>query len=271
MKISIMSDLHLEFGDIELPGGDVIVLAGDIFVAATMLEDRTDARADMQRTRFIKFAKKELSKYRRGVMVLGNHEFYGGNMMDTPEIVRNFLGRYAPHITLLDDQVEVIHGVTFIGSTLWAPYGHRNPVDKAYIQMKMNDFKQITTNSFTEDRITPDIIEDNHTYSVQWLWHILNAYSKQPCVVITHHAPSLLALDGGGHGYGTMDSAYASNQHALIEANPQIALWAYGHCHSHAHFKVGETTVVSNPRGYDGYERISKTFDATAEDFEIVT
>src|ERR1700741_3729700 len=40
-RISIMSDLHLEFADLSgLPGGDTLLLAGDIFTAAPMQERR---------------------------------------------------------------------------------------------------------------------------------------------------------------------------------------------------------------------------------------
>jgi len=36
MKISLVSDLHLEFGYQEMPGGDVLILAGDICEARTL-------------------------------------------------------------------------------------------------------------------------------------------------------------------------------------------------------------------------------------------
>jgi hypothetical protein len=42
MKLQIVSDLHLEFGDIEIPnvGTDLLILSGDITVAADLESPR---------------------------------------------------------------------------------------------------------------------------------------------------------------------------------------------------------------------------------------
>ena len=36
MKVSLVSDLHLEFGYQEMPGGEVLILAGDIAEARSI-------------------------------------------------------------------------------------------------------------------------------------------------------------------------------------------------------------------------------------------
>ena len=36
MRVNLISDLHLEFGDLELPGGDVLILGGDIVEAKNL-------------------------------------------------------------------------------------------------------------------------------------------------------------------------------------------------------------------------------------------
>jgi hypothetical protein len=66
-----------------------------------------------------------------------------------------------------------------------------------------------------------------------------------------------------------VDDAYYSNQHALIEANPQILVWSHGHTHDSCHYRIGDTLVVSNQRGYFPRERCSRDFDAEAEDFDL--
>jgi hypothetical protein len=63
MKISIMSDLHLEFAPLSgLPGGDVLILAGDIWLVRDMRPEKNDAGSRSRRKRYVKFCREELSK-----------------------------------------------------------------------------------------------------------------------------------------------------------------------------------------------------------------
>jgi hypothetical protein len=36
--------------------------------------------------------------------------------------------------------------------------------------------------------------------------------------------------------------------------HPQIKLWTHGHTHHKFDYMIGETRIVCNPRGYEGYE-----------------
>ena len=56
MKISLVSDLHLEFGYHELPGGDVLLLAGDICEARTL-------RKEFHSTRVLPYTPGKLNSY----------------------------------------------------------------------------------------------------------------------------------------------------------------------------------------------------------------
>jgi hypothetical protein len=40
----------------------------------------------------------------------------------------------------------------------------------------------------------------------------------------------------------------------FILDRPQIKLWTHGHVHNVNDYMIGDTRVVSNPRGYEGYE-----------------
>jgi hypothetical protein len=195
---------------------------------------------------------------------MGNHEFYGSNLDDAPEMAHDFLARHAPHARLLDNDVEEIDGVRFIGTTLWAPCGAGKPITEMAIARGMNDFKLIK--SLSGMLFTPAQAADFHAQDRAWLREEIEAAAGLRCVVITHHAPSILC---DSHG-GTLGEAYCSNQHGLIEANPHIALWAFGHTHESARFTIGETEVVSNPRGYAGHELIAKHFNVTAADRTIL-
>ena len=39
MRVSVMSDLHLDFADLTLPGGDVLILSGDLCEAKSIKKD----------------------------------------------------------------------------------------------------------------------------------------------------------------------------------------------------------------------------------------
>jgi hypothetical protein len=44
-------------------------------------------------------------------------------------------------------------------------------------------------------------------------------------------------------------AAYASNLDELVDAS-HAKLWIHGHIHRPTSYRIGETRVVSNPRGY---------------------
>jgi hypothetical protein len=89
MKISVMSDLHLEFAPLsDLPGGDVLILAGDIWLYRDMRPERNDAGSRSRRKRYVKFCREELSKYRHVLIITGNHESYGDLYEEMDEVLR---------------------------------------------------------------------------------------------------------------------------------------------------------------------------------------
>jgi hypothetical protein len=51
-----------------------------------------------------------------------------------------------------------------------------------------------------------------------------------------------------------MNGAYSSDCTDFIMDRPQIKLWTHGHTHHPFDYMVGETRIVCNPRGYEGYE-----------------
>jgi hypothetical protein len=265
--ISAVSDLHLEFADCKLAGGDFIVLAGDIWTASPMNKFMNDATSRSLRKRYERFCWDELSKYNFGVMVAGNHEYYGGRLEDVPDTIRRFLADHAPHIRFLDNDYVTVNGITFLGTTLWAPSGMDNPVTEIAIQKGMNDFKRIHNGTAL---FTPADAGFLFRRNMGWLARNLEKYSRRNCVVVTHHSPTFLGVNDE-HATSELIEAYCSNLHDLIEGNPQIKSWFFGHTHAVKDLRIGKTVVRSNPRGYHSYEAIASRFDSTAADIEIET
>ena len=272
--VSVMSDLHLESADIELPGGDILLLPGDIFLAASLKPEVTGGQYFLLKQRAIRFAEEELKKYRYVIHVSGNHENYHECLQASPTIVKRFLKKYAPHAIHLNNKSVDIEGVRFIGSTLWATYGYGTP-SAGEIERSMSDFALIKFWSQTTGCHRLPHPKDFHGLHLRALASIRKELAKAketeiPCVLVTHHAPSYLSqyCVETPHG-GNLADAYYSNQHALIEENPHIKLWAHGHSHDNCHYKIGKTLVVSNQRGYFPNEYCARNFNPNAEDFEL--
>ena len=44
MNIQLVSDLHLNWGDLVLPGGDLLIMAGDVFEASDWTKETKAAK-----------------------------------------------------------------------------------------------------------------------------------------------------------------------------------------------------------------------------------
>lgn len=267
MRIHIASDLHLEIGHApEFPGGDLLLLCGDTIVAREW-----DVGKNWENG---KPFWRQLAKYDRVLVLAGNHESYHGVIDDTPALMRCILGEVAPNARLLDDEVEVIDGVAFVGSTLWAPCRTDNPMAEIAIRTGMNDFRKIATLSGTGDetrRLTTVDVRARHERHVAWLAAEIPKHKR--VVVLTHHAPSLQSNTkykaSGMMGGDLITSAYCSDQEAIMRANPQISHWFHGHTHQQSDYLVGSTRVFSNQRGYVGHEAIARSFDPLRGAFDL--
>jgi predicted phosphohydrolase len=258
---SLISDLHLELAEApQLNGGDILLLAGDIWTAAHM-ENRGAARR-----RFEAFCKKELSKYGLVFLVHGNHEYYGSTLEAAPLVIKEFLEEHGPHVVVLDSASHTVGGVCFIGSTLWATHGAGDPAAEFRIGEHLTDFRAIRFG----DRFpfTPKTANTLHLKAIAFLKKELAKARRtgRTCIVITHHAPSFRSKAGRVYELD-LDAAFYSDQEGLIKANPQIALWGHGHSHASCSYRIGETLVVSNQRGYVFSEADARFFDPAAADF----
>jgi len=282
MLIHTISDLHLEFGSPPvLPGGDVLLVCGDTVVASHIgLKNRSNEAAEINKL-YRKFLREQVArKYSHALFLLGNHEHYGCALEDTAGIVRNLLADTAPCARLLDDEVAVIDGVGFVGSTLWAPCKDaRMPDAENVIQQSMNDFMWIKTKAAYADsqslqmnylalqwgrQITTLDVRRKHQKSLKWLRAEVKKHTR--CFVLTHHAPSYRSTTK--YYNDKLTPAYCSRQDRWIRGS-NIICWAHGHTHTNADYEIGATRVISNQRGYFGRERIAAEFDPSRCAIEI--
>lgn len=239
MRVTPISDLHLEFAPLELPGGDVLIIAGDAAEAIHM--DATGLHGPMRNV--IPFFYRQLEKYQKVLYIPGNHEYYNGDIQTTLDHIRDFLS--CTDVILLNNDSVWIDGIQFLGSTLWTDIPEPS---QFIVQKSMNDFRLIKNGG---NILTP---ADTVTFHKEAVEYLHSKIEDHPTVVITHHAPSFRSITEKYRG-SMLNLAYATHLEDFILDHPSISHWIHGHVHSQHDYMIGTTRVMANPRGYTGYEK----------------
>lgn len=231
MKLNILSDLHLSRGALPLPDNDadLVVLAGDI---ARPREAVSWARG---------FEKPVL-------YVPGNHEFYGGILPDTVEELKRLCA--GTRIKVLDNEETVLGGVRFLGSTLWTDFMLFDDPEKRAASIEearrlMWDFSKIR---YGGALFTPGDSARLFKMHSSWLERRLAHPHDGATVVITHHAPSRASIHPRFAG-SLLNACFVSAAERMVE-HSGACLWIHGHLHDSFDYRLSETRVVCNPRGY---------------------
>jgi Icc-related predicted phosphoesterase len=281
MKIAICSDLHLEFAHCELKNdekADVLILSGDICVAADiLLRDSNNIMGNNRSNRYHEFFENCCSEFPHVVYVVGNHEHYHGDFVNTIDYLNRCLG-YLPNLHILEKEVFELNDVVFVGGTLWTDMNKEDPLTIYHIKSMMNDFRVITNSardvnfkSFDENgnvnfktrpaKFSPEDAIAEHRKMLDYIRII---YEQTPpwksIVVVGHHTPSHSSVHPRYASDNLMNGGYHSDLTEFILDRPGIKLWTHGHTHENFDYMIAGTRVVCNPRGYDGYEDISDTF-----------
>lgn len=269
MKIKLVSDLHLEFSDINIKNDencDVLILSGDIMVAKDLYEHpETDygmysnvnledlGRRQQTALRFRNFLKRCSFQFPHVIYVAGNHEFYHFRWNQTIDVLRDECAKF-PNVYFLERDTKKINDVTFVGGTIWIDMNKHDPLTLYAVRDMMNDFCIIRKESegFTNLKPADTVIRHRET-----LGYIKNVVAEKPdekFVVVGHHGPSRLSVHSQYQNETLMNGAYVSDLSEFILDRPQIKLWTHGHTHHPFDYTIGETRIVCNPRGYEGYE-----------------
>lgn len=240
MRIQVASDLHLELLPEDLgaglliaphPDAELLILAGDIHNGVEAIRYFRDWPVPV-------------------LYVPGNHEFYGQTWEDVRVRLRNETSDTS--IQILDNDVHIIDGVRFLGTTLWTDFAidRARPAPSAMelAGTYLKDFFEIRTRSAETPNglITPAMILADHLTSRAWLEDQLQTEFAGKTVVITHHAPHRLSVHRKYVGH-PLTPAFASDLSDLMH---RTDLWIHGHAHDSFDYQVGRCRVVSNPAGY---------------------
>jgi hypothetical protein len=244
MKIRFYSDLHLEFGNFTVPDPEpdtVLILAGDIGVKLSALS----------------FIEKNYSKFKAVVYVLGNHEFYNGNMNDVLTRWRNVT--HIPNLHFLENDSVVIDNIRILGCTLWTDMNNDDFAVKAQVGLCMNDYKIIRVGKETYNKrgkiaLSPSMTVVLHKESLDFLNKELES-SNQKTLVVTHHSPIINGVNSERYGTSMINYAYYTPLEYLMDKHDHLTHWIFGHTHKSLDMDVYGTRVLSNPRGYVGHDQ----------------
>jgi Icc-related predicted phosphoesterase len=266
MKLSLVSDVHLEFSFYDIRNtqkADGLILSGDIMLSQE-LHDSDPNGENLYSPYSVPTKHQRASDYRRFLKqcseefefvcaIAGNHEFYNGKWVLGLDYLREEYAKY-PNIHFLENNTVKINDVTFIGATLWTNMNKHDPITMHAIKNMMNDFRLIRHDGAGYRVVTPEDVAIRHRDTLSYFKKELNTLradsNKEKVVIIGHHAPTGKSVPPMYADQTIMNGGYRSELSEFILDYPEIVLWTHGHMHTACQYDVGTTKVVCNPRGY---------------------
>lgn len=195
------------------------------------------------------------------ILILGNHEGYGGRDLDLliPEFhvaARVTEGR----VTFLENEAAAFDlpggRLHVLGCTLWTDYRIHGSAEAAMARAEtgLNDHRRI----FLHGRLlSPERAREIHQISRDWLdLRVAQIRADEgndaKILIVTHHAPHQEA-NAPRYRDGELSPAFASDMTELI-CTWRPAAWIFGHTHYSCRIEVDGIPVVSAQRGYLGVE-----------------
>lgn len=258
MKFDLVSDLHLEIGGIKelidswVVGSDLLIMAGDIVEIAELKKNKNSKQKNIRE--FFKFISKN---YKQVFWVFGNHEFWHGNIDYDFDNAKSILKRLEIHnIQILNDEYATYVDLMIFGGTLWTSMRNSNPITMSVCRSGMNDYVMISRyDEYLEKRLlVPEDTVMLHNRTVRAIERFIQIPKEvdKKKLVITHHLPCWLSVSDDRLNDPLTD-AYATELSEMI-FDSGIDCWVHGHSHEEVEYDLENCKVVSNPRGYYGYE-----------------
>lgn len=232
MKISLASDLHLEFEDYDIQNThntDVLLLAGDIMLGESPK---------------LSFLQRCSDQWEHIIYVAGNHEYYRGNFYSTRVKLREAAAQYDIHF--LENESTTIEDITFIGCTLWTDCNRGDPATMHDLSYSMNDYRVIRDDNLGYTKLKPNTTRTAHYNSIEYIMRCAKAATNP--FVVTHHLPHPDSVPVQFKDDYHMNGGYQSNLEHMM--SPHISHWVHGHTHDPCDYVINGTNIIANPKGY---------------------
>ena len=169
------------------------------------------------------------------VFVPGNHEYYYASKQKVDVWWRAF-AKYHPGFHYLNNDTVELGGLRFYGaewcSDFWGDEEHY------YFEREVLDFS-----------LTKDWDTTKHLAEFKRVTESIQQLAGEVDVVITHFPPTLDAIDRALYE-GSQANPYFINDCEWLVRKVGPTLWVSGHTHSPFDYRVGDTRVSGNPRGF---------------------
>lgn len=240
--ITFVSDLHLDF---DPKGEEHLIHAYENFPGILIIAG--DFSNDLVNYCFEHFLSTlfQINTSIEIIFIPGNHDYYGSTIAETHAFLAGLEKKYLRFRCLQSDPTfsgESFYTdfkVNIFGSTLWYP----DVPDIWLLQNNINDFGQIKD-------FTPKNAIDYHVDHAKGLTvfdrSLLNIW-------VTHHLPSQKSISPR-YKADRLNCYYLGDIEEKIKTlQPDIVI--HGHTHTNCNYKIGKTTVLSNPKGYGSQNR----------------
>ncbi len=224
-----------------------MVLAGDLWTSSKYLSRKyPDGKSWME---------KVSKQFKYVVFVLGNHDYWGGNISDEAiKVKRSLKDSGLNNVFLLEKDSVVLDGIKFVGATLWTDF---NKHDKGVLMDAanlMNDYKKIRYSS-SYSKVKPSNIAFIHNEAKSYIFNnAIKDNDEQKLIVVSHMPPSIQSIEEvyRNNPKNINYLYYSDLEEEVLKAD--IDLWIHGHNHNFSSYSLGKTHVLSNPRGYVNQE-----------------
>jgi hypothetical protein len=254
VKIREVSDVHTEFfGEDEIAQASLRILPPLPDDKETVLLLAGDIGAMGKPECLVNFLDAVCPRFEMTLYIPGNHEYYHGDIQRTPDDIRD-LTKHIPNLYFDVAGGAITHqGPKIHMHTLWTDFDKENEMAMYEASRRMNDYRLIMNGKHI---FTPKDALNLHKWHMETLGEEVN----EGDVVMTHHSPSLLGIPAA-YLHDRVNGAYHSDlSEFILRKKPR--LWFFGHTHTATRFKLGDTELICNPRGYgnqhktNGYDPI---------------
>lgn len=229
-KARILSDLHMEGYDFnyQYQGEDIVILAGDIHT-----QNRHEVLLN------------KVPKDVQILMVSGNHSYYRSDFVKVNNELSELETKYA-NFRFLNNSTFVYNDIHFYGGTMFTDFLLYGLTEQFACEINascnINDFFII---KYENDRWTTKNHTDQHNIFVEGLKKFIETAGEKR-VIISHFCPSEKSVHPR-YGKSLLNGYFVSNMEKYMDT---IGYWFFGHTHDSFDYKVSETRVICNPKGY---------------------